>query len=149
MITAPRSAQVIAKGLLSARAIVRLCVDKFWLGLPPQHTLRALALEVPTPPISQGGVTRTFQALRPLLRPLYLPICQRVPAQVLVSADETTATVLAGGAEDGPSDKAPRQRAPVAIPAWRNKIGTTQLQNVALYVPQVLGPEAPPSAPGR
>ena len=108
VITAPRPAQVIAKGLLSARAIARLCVDKFWLGLPLQRTLRALALEVPALPLSQGGVTGTFQSLRPLLRPLYLAICERVREQVLVSADETTATVLAGGAEDELPDEAPR-----------------------------------------
>ena len=118
VITSPRPAQVIAKGLLSARAIARLCVDKFWLGLPLQRTLRALALEVPTLPLSQGGVTRTFQALRPLLRPLYLAICQRVREQVLVSADETTATVLAGGAEDEPPDEAPRAAARRRAPWW-------------------------------
>ena len=50
----------------------------------------------------------TFQSLRTLPQPLYLAIGQRVHEHVLASADQTTATVLAGGAEDELPGKAPR-----------------------------------------
>jgi transposase len=105
ILTAPPPGKVIAKGLLAARAIARVCVDKFWLGHPLHRILRALALEVPTLPVSQGGLTRTLQSVQPLLEPLYLAIRQRVREQTLAAADETTARVLPGDTNEASEDE--------------------------------------------
>ena len=106
VLTAPPPPKVIGKGLLEARAIARVCVEKFWMGHPLHRILRALALEVPTLPLSGGGLTSTLKALLPLLEPLYWAIRQRVREQTLVSADETTATVLAADADQASDDGA-------------------------------------------
>ncbi len=105
VLTAPRPAKVVAKGLLAPRAIARICVEKFWFGHPLHRMLRALALEVPTLPFSQGGATRTLRSILPLLEPLYAAIRQRVREQSLLSADETTATVLPGDADTRDEDE--------------------------------------------
>ena len=116
VLTAPPPRKVIGKGLLEARAIARVCVEKFWLGHPLHRILRGLSLEVPALPVTQGGLTGTLKALQPLLEPLYLAIRQRVREQTLAAADETTATVLPGDAKQAEAPAAEGEPSPPTEP---------------------------------
>ncbi len=93
IVTAPAPAKVLRKGLLSAQAIARICVEKFWWGRPLHRLLAALALEVPQLPLSAGGATGMLKRIGPLLEPLDAAIRAYIKAQTLLAADESTATV--------------------------------------------------------
>ncbi len=110
ILTAPAPAKVIRKGLLSAQAIARICVEKFWWGRPLHRLLAALALEVPQLPLSAGGATGMLKRIGPLLEPLDAAIRAYIKAQTLLAADESTATVHCP--EDEP------ERKPGHRPRW-------------------------------
>ncbi len=92
-LTAPPPAKVIRRGLLSAQALARICVEKFWWGRPLHRTLAGLGLEVPRLPVSRGGVTGMLKGILPLLEPLDAAIRDHVREQTLLHGDETGATV--------------------------------------------------------
>jgi transposase len=94
ILIAPPPAKVIARGLLSPRAIAHVCLEKFWWGRPLQRQLTALEVAVGRLPVTAGGLTGTLRRLVPLLEPLYEAICAHVRQQSLAAADETTATVF-------------------------------------------------------
>jgi len=88
VITAPRVAKAIGKGMFTTAFMARLLVEKFVPGRPLHKVVAALALEGAE--LSEGTLTGTLQQLSELLAPLAEAICARNAAAAHAHADETS-----------------------------------------------------------